>query len=136
MQCLLSHGFTTCHVICMALHLPHITQPMVPSVVSKYFAKFNFVYKPDEPMLIVVVKACLQLNNFLLFKILENFVLIHAKNRMRNLYLHFVCFIGKVNHVSGRVCHFGCPQLLVYEQHLLKPYLLYGGLWLCITFQV
>ena len=41
--CLLPHGFNTCLVICMMLHLPHITWLMLPSVVSTILVSITFL---------------------------------------------------------------------------------------------
>ena len=83
-QCLLPHGFTTCHIIGMALHLPHITQPMVLSVARTILLSIIF-HIPYEAMLFVMVKACLWLNIFQLFRIIDNFVLIHAYKQNEKL---------------------------------------------------
>ena len=60
----------------MALHLPHITQTN-GAIHGKFnFGKYNIFHIHDEVTLFAMVKACLQLKKFVLFRALENFVLL------------------------------------------------------------
>ena len=45
-----------------------IMQPMVPSAVSINVSGYNIFCRPDEAMLLVMVKTCLHLKNILLFR--------------------------------------------------------------------
>ena len=60
MQCLLPHSFTNCHINCVALHLPHITQPMAPSVVSVILVCLSHVVCHGENLSVIKYFSVIQ----------------------------------------------------------------------------
>ena len=59
------------------------------------FGKYNIFHRADEAILSVVVKCCLYLKIFLLFRTFENVVLLYIYTiRTRNLNLYITQFIG------------------------------------------
>ena len=78
---LISYGLNIYHVTYMAIHLPLIEEPMVPSVPSIHIGKYNIFQRPDEAMLFVMVKAHLYLKIFLFSELSENSALLTYSNK-------------------------------------------------------
>ena len=75
----------------MVAHLPHMTQPIVSSVLCSIWQVYHFPH-PDEAMLSATVKFCLCLALFLLFPTWRILIFLNMitmiTNRKGNLHLH------------------------------------------------
>ena len=59
----------------------------MPSVISINIGKYNTFHGSDEAMLLVLVKACLQLKIFLIFGTLKDFVLLITTKNSSNRFV-------------------------------------------------